>query len=265
MSGLRLGPGDLIDVQVYDVPELKQELRISEAGDADLLVLGSVHLSGLTLAEAEDAVAAQLKQRLLVPHPQVTMVVREYVTQGLAISGEVRKPGIYTMFGPRTLLQLVAEAGGLTEIAGPKITVRHRDGKEEIALYKNAAQVNLRPGDTVIVPRTGIVYVVGEVQRSGGYAMQDEGTLSIAQLVALGGGLRPTARGARAKLVRGSGKTRRELSVDVNRVLRGRAPDLALQADDILFIPDSLWKTAANRLQNITQMAAGAAIYTGLN
>lgn len=265
MSSLRLGAGDLIDVEVFDVPELKQELRISDAGNADLLTLGTVHLAGLTLPDAEDFIAKQLRERLLVTHPQVTLFVREYATQGAAISGEIRKPGIYAMFGPRTLLQLIAEAGGPTEIAAPKISVRHRDGKEETALLKNAAQFNLRPGDAVIIPRTGIAYIVGEIQGSGGYAMQDEGTLSVAQLVSLGGGLRPTARGSKAKLVRGSGKNRRELAVDIDRILRGRAPDLAIQADDILFIPDSLWKTVATRLQNITQMAAGAAIYTSLN
>ena len=265
ISSLRLGAGDLIDVEVFDVPELKQELRISDMGNADLLMLGNIHLAGMTLANAEETIAKQLKERLLVTHPQVTLFVREYATQGAAISGEVRKPGIYAMFGPRTLLQVMAEAGGPTEIAAPKISVRHRDGKEETALLKNASQFNLRPGDSVIVPRTGIAYIVGEIQRAGGYAMQDEGTLSVAQLVALGGGLRPTARGGKAKLVRGSGKNRRELAVDVDKILRGLAPDLALQADDILFVPDSLWKTAATRLQNITQMAAGAAIYTSLN
>jgi polysaccharide export outer membrane protein len=268
-SLLTLGPGDLINVEVFDVPELKQEIRISDTGEAQLALLGKVHLAGMTVTEAQQLLAARLQAERFVVAPQVSLFVREYATQNVSVSGEVRKPGVYQMLGPRTLLQLVAEAGGLTETASPKVLVRHVSGEEELidATDANPAWRSklLRPGDTVVMRRAGIAYLVGDVARSGGYLMQDGGTLSVAQLVALGGGTLHTAKASHAKLVRKSGDRRQEIELDVPQILRGRAPDLQLQADDILFIPNSAWKNATNRLANITQMTAGAAIYTSLN
>lgn len=266
---LKLGPGDLLSVEVFDVPELKQEIRISDTGDANLAPIGKLHLASLTVEEAQELIAFQLREHQLVVAPQVSLLVQEYATQGVALSGEVRKPGIYKVLGPRTVLQVISEAGGLTETASPKIRLLHLHGEEETvfasAANPNWSQILLCPGDTVVVPRLGIVYLVGDVARSGGYVMRDGGDLSIAQLVSLGGGLLPTAKSSKAKLVRKAGAERTQIEVDVKAILRGAVPDVQLQPDDILFIPNSAWKDAANRLQNITQMAAGAAIYTSLN
>lgn len=265
---LRLGPGDLVSVEVFNVPELKQEIRITDGGDAQLALLGRMHLAGITALEAQQLIASRLEAEGFVVHPQISLLVREYATQGVAISGEVRKPGIYAVLGPRTLAQVLAEAGGLTEAASPRIVLRHASSNEEIVVATDAnpgwRTKLLCPGDTVVVERAGIAYL-GEVARSGGYLMQDGGSLSVAQLVALGGGTLRTAKASHAKLVRKSGGMRQEITVNVPRILRGRDPDLQLQADDILFIPNSAWKSAATRLQNITQMTAGAAIYTSLN
>ncbi len=266
---LKLGPGDLLSVEVFDVPELKQETRISDSGDANLAPIGKMHLASLTVEEAQELIAFQLRQRQLVVAPQVSLLVLEYATQGVAVSGEVRKPGIYKVLGPRTVLQVISEAGGLTEIASPRLRLLHLHGEEETvfasATSPNWSQMLLSPGDTIVVPRSGIVYLVGDVARSGGYTMQDAGDLSIAQLVSLGGGLLHTAKSSKAKLIRKAGAERTQIELDVKAILRGAAPDIQLHADDILFIPNSAWKNAANRLQNITQMTAGAAIYTSLN
>lgn len=264
---LRIGPGDLLSVEVFDVPELKQEIRVSDRGDADLALLGPLHLAGLTVADAALQIAAELKQRQLVVAPQVSLLIREYATQGIAVNGEVRKPGVYPVLGPRTLVQLLSEAGGLTETASAILTIQHRNG-EELKVHArdlNSSPLLLDPGDTVLVPRAGIAYLVGDVARSGGYVMNDNGQLSIAQLIAVGGGLLPTAKAARARLVRKTANGRDEFEIDVKKILKGRAPDRQLEPDDILFVPNSAWRSAANRLQNITQMTAGAAIYTSLN
>ncbi|HEY3928297.1 MAG TPA: polysaccharide biosynthesis/export family protein [Candidatus Koribacter sp.] len=261
---LTIGPGDLLSVEVFDVPELKQEVRVSDTGETTLALVGKLSLAGRTVEEAEHEIATQLETRKFVVHPQVAVLVREYATQGLYINGEVRKPGVYAVLGPHTLLQLIAEAGGLTEAASPQITVRHADKAEENIRLRpgdaSSGDVVLRPGDTVVVPRAGIAYIVGDVARSGGYVMQDAGELTIAQLVALGGGLLPTAKAGNAKLVRKTAQGRQEVEVNVKDILRGRAPDLALHADDILFIPNSAWRSAANRLQNITHVMNGARI-----
>ncbi len=265
--GLRIGPGDLLSVEVFDVPELKQEIRVSDQGDAEFVLLGKLHLAELTASDAAHLVATELQHRHLVIDPQVSLIVREYATQGVAITGEVRKPGVYQVLGPRTLLHVIADAGGLTDIASARITVQHRNGEQITVLAKDTTGTSspLQPGDTVIVPRAGIAYLVGDVGRSGGYVMNDNGELSIAQLVAVGGGILPTAKGGKARLVRKTANGRQELRIDLNKILRGNAPDIQLQPDDILFVPNSALKSAATRLQNITQMTAGAAIYTSLN
>jgi polysaccharide export outer membrane protein len=183
------------------------------------------------------------------------------------VNGEVRKPGIYQALGPRTFLQVISEAGGFTETASPKITISHRDGEQESLLRSDPAlnTLLLHAGDSVVIPRAGIAYIVGDVTRSGGYVMREDGRLSVAQLVSIGGGLLPTAKGNKARLVRKTPEGHEEFEVKIKEILRGRAPDLQLQPDDILFVPNSAFRSAAYRLQNITQMAAGAAIYTSLN
>jgi len=267
-NGLKIGPGDLLNVEVFDVPELKQEVRVSDTGDADFLLLGKMHVADLTVEEAQKSIATQLSTRQLVVAPQVSLLVREYATQGVAVTGEVRKPGVYQVLGPRTLSQLLAEAGGVTDVASLAITIQHRDGSE-FTVSRNAETPTdspmMRPGDTVIVPRAGVAYLVGDVARSGGYVMQDGGQLSLAQLIALGGGLLPTAKTTKAHLVRKTATGREEFEINVREILSGKSPDIALQPDDILFVPNSAWKSTANRLLSIAQMTAGAAIYTSLN
>lgn len=266
-SSLKIGPGDLLNIEVFDVPELKQEVRVSDVGDADFAILGKIHVSEMTVGECTEKLGSLLQQRGLVRHPQVLITVREYATQGIAVSGEVRKPGIYSAVAPRSLLQVISEAGGLPETASPKITIKRFSGEQEVIVFNTpeGPSTLLRPGDGVLVARAGVAYIIGDVTRSGGYLMQDSGELTVAQLVAMGGGLLPTAKASKAKLIRKIENGHEERVLDVKKILSGRAADLRLAPDDILFIPNSLFKTAGTRLQNIVQMTVGAAIYTSLN
>ncbi|ABF41585.1 polysaccharide export protein [Candidatus Koribacter versatilis Ellin345] len=267
-ANLTIGPGDLISIDVFDVSELKQELRVNESGDAELALVGALHVASLTPDAASTQIASALESRRLVVKPQVRVLIREYATQGATVSGEVRKPGIYQIYAPRLLSQLISEAGGLTELASPTVRIKRRNGTDEsVRLPRNdsSSLIMVYPGDTILVQRAGITYLVGDVSRSGGFVMQNDGELSVAQLVALGGGLAPTAKAGHAKLVRKTLSGREEIEVNVAEILRGRAPDVALHNEDILFIPNSAWKTAATRLQNITQLTLGAAIYSSLN
>ena len=266
---LRIGPGDLLSMEVFDVPELKQEIRVSDRGDAEFVLLGKLHLADLTVEDAAHLLASQLEAQHLVVHPQVTLLVREYATQGVAVTGEVRKPGVYQVLGPRTLAQVLTEAGGLTETASPKITIQRRNGERLTASVRepdgNSTGILLQPGDTVTVLRAGIAYLVGDVARSGGYVMNDNGELSVAQLVAVGGGLLPTAKASKARLVRKTANGREQLEVDLKKILQGKTPDLPLQSDDILFVPNSALRSAATRLQNITHVMSGAKIGSHCN
>lgn len=198
-SRIQIGPGDLLNVSVFDVPEMAQTVRVSDVGNATFALIGSVHLAGLTTDDARVFIARKLKEGNYILDPQVSVLISEYSTQGVSVLGEVNKPGVYPVLGQRSLLDIISEAGGTTPTAGPEITVKHLDGTTAtMRLTKNAktalsSDVELLPGDKVVVPRAGIIYVLGEVGRPGGFVMENDGNISILQAVSMAGGINRTA------------------------------------------------------------------------
>src|SRR5215471_9784226 len=173
---IKIAPGDLLHITVFDVPEMTQEVRVGANGKAQLALIGDIALAGLTGDEAEETIASELRNRKLLLSPQVNVLVKEFATQGVSVMGEVQHPGIYQVLGPRTLLDLISMAGGLTNVADTRITVKRRGGAQEqiVAKLKTddaetslANNVQIYPGDLILVPRAGIVYVLGDVNRPG--------------------------------------------------------------------------------------------------
>src|SRR5215471_7964375 len=173
---IKIGPGDLLHISVFDVPEMTQEVRVGANGKAELALIGDIALAGLTGDEAEERIASELRNRKLLLRPQVNVLVKEFATQGVSVMGEVQHPGIYQVLGARTLLDLISMAGGLTSVADTRITVKRRGGAQEevVAKLKTddaetslANNVQIYPGDLILVPRAGIVYVLGDVNRPG--------------------------------------------------------------------------------------------------
>ena len=167
---LVLGPGDLLTLTVFSVPELLQTVRISETGDAVLSLIGNMHLADMTVADAQLAIENEYRNRKFLVDPHVSILVTEYATEGVSVLGEVSKPGVYPLLGPHTLLDIISAASGLTEFAGSTVSIRRRDGAEQVVqLNANdpqkalAQDVELHPADTVVVARAAIVYVVGDV------------------------------------------------------------------------------------------------------
>jgi len=258
---LQLGVGDLIELTVYDVPELTTKTRISSTGDIYCALIGPTHVAGLTIEEAARLIEERLSAFLKDPY--VSLFVTEYASQGASVLGEVSKPGVYPVLGEQHLYDLISASGGLTEKAGHSITVTHRsdpDNPVVLSVSRNLSdnpQSNIRvfPRDTIIVRKADIIYVVGDVGRPSALIM-DAGGLSVLKAVALAGGTNRTAKLSGVRILRKDSGVMKETPVELKKILQAKAPDLSLQADDILVVPSSAGKILAGRALEAAMQAA---------
>jgi len=267
---LKIAPGDLLHITVFDVPEMTQEVRVGADGKAQLALIGDIALAGLTGQEAAETIARELRNKKLLLSPQVNVLVKEFATQGVSVSGEVQHPGVYQVLGSRTLLDLISMAGGLTNVADTRITVQRRDAAEEkitVRLKTDdpetalANNVQVYPGDLILVPRAGIVYVLGDVNRPGGFVMQDSGKITLLQALAQAGGASRTASLGKAVLMRRNTQGYVTTKLHVGRIERGQDPDLELHANDILFVPNNRLKNVLSGTQGVASAIGSASIY----
>ena len=195
--------------------------------------------------------------------------MKEYATSGIAVLGEVQKPGIYPLPGHRTLLDAISAAGGMGPKAGKTVSITHRgqpDSPEILQVVSGDRQTmtnkTINPGDTIVVSKAGMVYVVGDVKEPTGIIM-DNPHLTILQAVAMAHGTNSTAAMGSARLIRkASTSSPQEIPIPLNDILSAKAPDLELQPDDVLFVPNSVAKSVTRRtLDAVLQTAVGVAIY----
>jgi polysaccharide export outer membrane protein len=268
-TNIILESGDLLEVSVAGAPEYHYEVRVTSTGDASLPMLGNLKIAGLSTPQAETAIAQRLQQRGFFNDPQVSVFVKEYAAAGISVLGEVQKPGIYPLPGNRTLLDAISAGGGVTPRAGKTVTITHRDGKdrpETIPLSQGNGQmtnVAVQPGDTIVVSKAGMVYVVGDVKEPTGIVL-DNPHLTVLQAVAMAHGTNPTASLKGATLIhKTTGDTpQQQTPVPLNNILTAQSPDIELHADDIVFIPNSRAKTIRLRtFEALVQTATGIAIW----
>ena len=270
MSGesLLIGRGDLLHVTVFREPDLEQRVRVKDSGQVELDLIGEVKVSGLAPADAATVIARLYAQGNYLRHPQVTVNVEEFATQNISVLGQVAKPGAYTVTTARSLLDVLAVAGGLTEVADRHVTIDHAGkGTNEVVFLPNdpakasVANATVYPGDTVLVPKAGIVYVLGDVGRPGGYVMQDDANLTVLQAVALAAGANRTAKEDAARLIRKVNGSYQESTVPLHDIERGKKPDMQLDADDVLYVPFSMAKNVVLGTSSIVSSTSSAAIY----
>jgi polysaccharide biosynthesis/export protein len=266
-SALVLGPGDEIDVIVYAAPDLSRHTRVSTDGNISLPLIGYIRVAGLSSSEAEAAIEAQLRQNNILNDPHVSVYAKEYSSGGISVAGEVAKPGFYSALGPHRLFDVLQAAGGTTDKAANKVMITHRDQKDATTLSISkdpaemaASNVELQPGDTVVVPKAGIVYVLGEVNRPGGYVLNSTGGITVLQVVAVAAGPTHVASPGKTRLLHRTENGFQEQQIDLKKLLRGKGQDVSLRNDDILFIPSSAIKTALNA-SALVAVAASTAIY----
>jgi polysaccharide biosynthesis/export protein len=253
-SNIKLGVGDLIEISVFGVPDLSTKVRISGSGDVYLPLIDYVHVAALTTDEAQELIQKRLEDGGFVRGPHVSIFVDESASQAITLVGEVVRPGAYPAIGERRLFDLISAAGGLTDKAGRNVTIEHQGSpgqKVELLLAANMAEdtqdnVDVFPGDTIIVSRAGIVYVVGDVNRPSGFRIEDN-TLTVLKALALVGGGTRTSALSKTRILREGPNGTQEIPVNLKKILYAKAPDMALVKGDVLFVPGSAAKTAAYR------------------
>ncbi|MGD0786529.1 MAG: polysaccharide biosynthesis/export family protein [Terracidiphilus sp.] len=270
---LKIGSGDLIEVSVYDSPDLSAHFRVDEKGNIAVPLLGLVHVEGETALEAGASIEKRyVDADILKPSSAgVTVFITEYASQGITVAGEVRTAGLVPALGVRMFNDVMNAAGGVTQLAASKAIITHRgDPDHPIAVDYNPTalnpvipQIQILPGDTIVVPRAGIVYVLGNVMHSGGYLLDGRRTLSVETVMALAGGGGHAAALSRVHIVRTLDDGRKEdIVVAVDRIYKGRAPDVALKDGDILYVPTSNARLAAEQaISSALSIGTNIAIY----
>ena len=292
----RIGPDDVLDISVFAAPELNRVVRVSSSGDISLPLLGSVRAAGFTPVGLESHLQ-DLLRRSYMRDPQVSVFVRDLESHPVSVMGAVKAPGVIQVRGPKTLLEVLSLAGGLSDDAGdtaiilrgatsasqsdqesptfpedipsPSLTLTHvspanphldpgADSRE------TGVHVNLKdlldsadprhnpvvyPGDIVKVTRAGVVYVVGEVKKPGGFTLKSSEKLSVLQAIALSEGLTRTAAKSNARVIRTDPVTgeRKEFGIDLNQIMKGKDPDIVLESKDIVLVPNSAARTTFSR------------------
>jgi polysaccharide export outer membrane protein len=263
-----ISPDDVLDIYILDVPELSRQYRVSPMGTVQMPLLAhSLLAAGMKLTAFSDEVAKALREGELVSTPHVTVSISSSRMNSVAIMGSVKMPQIYPVFGRTTLLDVLSQAQGLTDDASRIAvisrgelgaqTIKTPQKIETVDLTKllesgdPADNVDIYPGDRVTVPRAGIVYVTGAVTKPGGFVIKSTGNgMTVLQAVALAENLKSTAVRSRAVVIRADPSapgSRRQIPMDLKKILAGKTEDPVLQANDILFVPDSNGTKAFHR------------------
>ncbi len=328
-SDYRIGADDLLDISVLEASELDRAPRVSASGQISLAVVGTVRAAGLTTQELS-AVIEEILRRNYIKNPHVTVQVREMQSHSVSVFGAVRKPGVFQIRGPKSVIELLSMAEGLGDDAGDTVIVDRHDeirgfwsakaaglpvqettpslgavadgGFNDTAVSRtdqwsqssgtrsggnSAAEpgssetveidlkklldsgdaslnVEVYPGDVVKVTRAELVYVVGEVAKPGGFQLKSNENISVLQAVALAQGLTHTSAAAHSKIIRTDPATgqRQEIPIDLKKVLAGKVADPMLTARDIVFVPNSVGRTAMYRsLDAMISVGTGLAVY----
>ncbi len=341
-----IGNGDLLSISVFDVPELTREVRVSQSGTISIpLVPTRLHVSGLTEMQAEQMIADVLQANGLVSHPEVGVMVKEHKSRPITVVGAVQHPMVYQADSSVSLLEVLAEAGGVGNDAGDTIIVtRARSSSfvlvpipEPISLSAPGAapgaesstqdapvlsesdttsgsnptafpsatemaqgpsppansnktsetttpagntitinlnelletgdmrnNIPLQAGDVVTVPHAGIVYVLGAVNRPGGFVMaNDRSEMTTMKVLSLAGGLTRIAKLDHAVIIRKDDQGKQtETEVDLKKVINQQSEDIRMRASDVLYIPDNHVKEALfQALQLGLAVGTAVAIY----
>jgi polysaccharide export outer membrane protein len=310
-----IGSEDVLDINVFEAPEMNRDVRVSASGEISLPLLGAVAAAGFTPRELETSLEELLHQKYM-KDPHVSVFVRDMQSHPVSVMGAVRKPGIFQIRGDKTLLEILSLAEGLADDAGEDVIILRRAGQKNGSEFLSAnasglaesspvvrvqefdepgatdeapdkagavspevVRVNLKdlldstdprhnpavyPGDIVKVSRAGIVYVVGAVQRPGGFAMKTNEKISVLQAIALSEGLTRTAAKGGARIIRTNEQNgaRTETPIDLGKILSGKSQDPMLAPKDIVFVPDSAAKTAFTRgVEVATQTLTGLLVF----
>jgi polysaccharide export outer membrane protein len=246
---VELGPGDLLSLRVFGQSEYTPVVRVGTDGNVLLPLIGIVHLGGLTVTGAEELVQRRLVEAGIYRNPQVTVQINEGPNSVATVIGEMH--GLVPIVGTRRLLDVLTSIGGLPPTASHVITV-HRPGVSEPIVVdmgsdpmrSQMANVPIFPGDTIVVARIGVVYMIGSFKSPGVIQLTPYTQLTLMQATAMSGGLAFEGQYNDLRVIRTVGDKRTVVKLDVKRVLYGKDPDPILQPNDIVFLPSNAIKAS---------------------
>jgi polysaccharide biosynthesis/export protein len=271
-SKLTLNSGFLLSMTVYDMPEISGELRVDESGNVDVPMAGELHVKGMTLPQAKLAIQQKLTDAQILKNPKINLDVAQYSGDNVTILGEVGAPGRVQLLAPHSLSDVLGMVGGETQLAGDTIEIRRTvDGVPQTQEVKysrssgNSDEIKsfmIQPGDTISIPRAGIVYVMGAVNRPGGYVMQEDGKLNVTQALSLAYGTTINAAVGSIRIVRKDSEGKlHEIPVPFGAITKGKKEPIVLQAEDMVYVPVSKTKTVFTSGMGIMTSTASALIY----
>jgi polysaccharide export outer membrane protein len=288
-GGYQIGVGDILDIHVNDEEEISGRYQVDQSGKVKISLLSSpLDAAGTTTFDLASRISDELKKQQILRDPSTTVLILRAVTQNVSVLGAVVRPGVYPVEKPTSLLDVISQAGGLGPNAGNSLTIFHgSDASGSSATAASAASngtplatVNItdllaaknpalnlpvHSGDVITVNTAPVVFVVGSVGRPGAFAIQDRRSqMTVLQAVAMAEGPTPNASLGKTIIIRQSTSSsdRKEIPIDLKKVMNGKDSDKVLEANDILFVPQSGLKAGARRLGEMgTQAAVGMASY----
>jgi polysaccharide export outer membrane protein len=282
-GGYQIGVGDVLDVHVNDEDDISGRYQVDQDGNVKVSLLAKpVPAAGATTFQLASRLSDALKEGKILRDPSVSVLILREVTQNVSILGAVMRPGVYPIEKPTTVMDLISLAGGLAPNAGNSLTVSHQgpsngpagpNGSANsspsgnttlnvttlLAAKDPSANIGVHAGDVVTVGTAPVVFVVGSVTRPGAFAVQDRRSeMTVLQAVAMAEGPTPIAALGKTIIIRQSSSSaeRQEIPIDLKKVMRGKEQDQVLEANDILFVPQSGLKAGARRLGDIGAQAA---------
>lgn len=282
-----LGPDDQVKVWVLGMDEISDKpMRIDPSGNIDLPLVGQIHAGGRTVQQLKAELTERFSKEVL--KPEVSVEIVEYGSQPVSVMGAVNHPGIHQLQGSKTLMEVISMADGLRQDAGPQITISRKiqygpvpleTAKTDPTGQFSVAKVTVKdlldganpteniaifPHDVVTVPVAEVVFVIGEVRKPGEVTLKSGSTMSVLQALSSAEGFGPTPKPQDAKIVRPVPGTteRKEIPVNLKKVLAGEVGDIAMQPNDILVVPpNGAKKVVARAMEAALQTAIGVAIY----
>jgi polysaccharide export outer membrane protein len=287
-----VSPEDLLDVNILDVPEVTRTYRVSSNGFLTLPLLPEpIPAAGETLNQLSHLIATKFHDAGMLNNAQVTVSLVETRLHTVLVSGEVKIPQSYPIFGPTRLLEVLVKAGGLTDSASDDVIITRGDIGARADLAESArsgavdstarglsftlnvrklvvtgndvTNILLYPGDRVTVQRAALIYVLGAVNRPGGYMLnQANEQITVLKALAMAGDVTNVSKRNRITLLRrnsaGPEQKREEIPVDYKGMVKGQIADMRLKPDDILYVPESAalkaWRTSVTSAVTMATM-----------
>lgn len=282
-----LGPGDQIGVHVEDMDDVPTgPIRIDPSGYIDLPLAGRVQATGLTLDELRIELAKRLSK--YITNPEISLNLVDSASQPVSVLGEVNNPGVHQLAGTKRLLEVISASGGVKSDAGSTVIVTRDprwgklqlpnatmepNGYSSVSLSLDALMSGkdpednlvMRPDDVVSIPKADLIYVLGDVKKAGGFPLSTHPTVGLLEALSMAEGLSPDNAAKHARILRqvpGGDGIPHEIPVDIEKIEQGKAPDVQLAANDVLFIPHSGAKVVSRRaLEAAIGVSTGILIY----